>query len=236
MKSASQRLADIVASGKATPDLLKRVKIYPKTWSRWINQADINGLDWFDASQDEVTVERQDLVGLASAIIADESTVTLRRLFVATMMWGSGPWNGRGPRNTSLALADGRLNRTLKETHNLVINGQPGEAYARFMANRVGPSFFTKWLWATGLGSDLEVVPLVLDQRVWASLGALGWDSRAAANGSRLRKDRYRAYLYTCAQWAADAPTTFSGPEDVENVLFQWAGEQPGMRRGGART
>jgi|GEM_PF-1628972 hypothetical protein len=226
-----QRLVDVVESGEVTPDPRKSVTIYPATWVKWIRPEDTPGVRWFDPTQPKVTIERQDLVTLAGAIDTDDP-VALRGLFAATMMWGSGPWNGRGPRYTAQALADHRLADTLRDTRYSVLHNEPEDAYARFKVNGIGPSFFTKWFWAAGLGSRLEVKPLVLDERVWASLSALGWNSVVAAGGSRLRKRRYRAYLDTCALWAADKPKLFGGPEDVENVLFQWAGGRRDRRRG----
>jgi hypothetical protein len=228
---APQRLVELVQSGERIPDASKRVTIYPATWARWIRPEDTEGLGWFDPTQQQVAVERRDLVALAQAVDADDP-ITLRRLFVATMMWGSGPWNGRGPRYTAQALKDPQLAGALRESRNSILHNQPEDAYARFKIDGVGPSFFTKWFWAASLGSSLEVTPLVLDERVWASLSALGWNSVQAA-GSRLRKRRYRAYLDTCATWAADKPELFGGPEDVENVLFQWAGGRRRRQRSG---
>lgn len=224
MRKAPQLLVELVESSEFSPDVVRRVKVYPATWARWIaDDAETEGLTWFDTSIREATVERADLLNLA-ATIEDDDPTTLRRLFVATMMWGTGQSNGRGPRYLSLALADSRLDETLHHTRQAVLDNRPEDAYSQFKIDGVGPSFFTKWFWAAGLGSDLRVVPLVLDARVWASLGALGWNSVTAAE-SRLRKLRYRAYLDVCAEWAAGNPELFSSPEDVENVLFRWAGK-----------
>jgi hypothetical protein len=232
MEQAPQRLVDLIEAGEFSPDRRRVVTIYPGTWGRWIQTTDTEQLGWFNLKQPQVTVELQDLATLAGAVYADDP-IALRRLFLATMMWGSGPWNGRGPRYTAQALADHRLADTLRDTRYSVLHNEPEDAYARFRVHGVGPPFFTKWFWAAGLGSRLEVKPLVLDERVWESLGALGWNSVVAAGGSRLRKRRYRAYLDTCATWAADKPELFGGPEDVENVLFQWAGGRRRRQRSG---
>jgi hypothetical protein len=234
MSSTPERFIELVQSGEYIPDATKRVTIYPATWARWIRPEDTKGLRWFDPTQQQVAVERRDLVALARAVDT-EDPITIRRLFVATMMWGSGPWNGRGPRYTAQALSDPRLADTLRDTRHSILRNSPEDAYARFKVKGVGPSFFTKWFWAAGLASNLRITPLVLDERVWASLGALSWNSVDAAGGSRLRKRRYRAYLDTCALWAADKPKLFGGPEDVENVLFQWAGGRRDRRRGSSR-
>jgi hypothetical protein len=202
----------------------RSVKIYPLTWRPWLRDcepaAEVLSTVGGDAARTEIS--RTNLVNYAKNAKSGDPD-NLVRLFVATMMWGSGTTNGRGPRNTSLALRDPRLADTLGLTQELVLAGNPEGAYAAFRVDGLGPSFFTKWLWAVALGTKITPTPLILDERVWASLGALGWSSLEAA-GSRRRALRYRAYLETMADWArADLPGITS-PEDLEEVLFQWRG------------
>jgi len=111
---------------------------------------------------------------------------------------------------------------SLVRTREMVLGGDPGEAYVSFRSTGVGPAFYTKWFWAVGLDRNLNPTPLILDARVWASLGALGWDSRESA-GSRRWKHRYPAYLTAMEGWASNLPDV-KGAEHLEQMLFQWAG------------
>lgn len=165
---------------------------------------------------DEIT--REDLkTHAASTDLSDSDGV--RRLFVEVMMWGSGKRNGRGPRYTEMALASVGAVETLLEARTRLEAGDIEGAYPLFGdLGGIGPSFFTKWLWLMGHNAGTSPRPLILDDRVGASLVALGWDSRKAA-GSRRRSARYVAYLRACEIWASEHPG-FT-PEDVEFSLFR---------------
>lgn len=165
------------------------------------------------------SVRRADLVKFAANADGADG---LLRLFVATMIWGTGTGDNRGPWRTAEALrnSDAAV-RMLANTRDLVLDGQPGTAYRTFRLPKVGPAFFTKWFWAVALPHSPTLVPLILDARVWASLGKLGWDSRTAA-GTTDWGARYEAYLSACARWAVLAG--LDGPEQVEQLLFDWAG------------
>jgi hypothetical protein len=166
-------------------------------------------------------ISRADLLAYSKAAVGTDDS-TMVRLFVATMIWGSGTSNGRGPMNTAAALHDERLGEALKASHSHVVSERVPEAYRVFRVHRVGPSFFTKWFWAAGLAQPLRLTPLILDSRVWDALGAVRWNSIDAA-GSRLRRERYAAYLVAMDRWWHRVRGVES-PEALENVMFQWAG------------
>ncbi|MFA5566518.1 MAG: hypothetical protein WC184_10885 [Acidimicrobiia bacterium] len=184
------------------------VKTNPATWQKYETMRDFGDLPKL-ISRDDLRQERAS----AGSLGDDE---VLRRLFVMTMMWGSGTRNGRGPRNCDKALASKPL-PVLRESAALVADGDLSAAY---MLHKklpgVGPAFFTKWLWLVGSNQDQQPQPLILDSLVWKSLAELGWDSREAS-GSRLWAKRYVAYLNACRVWAKDNNTT---PEDIEYTLF----------------
>jgi len=198
----------------------------PGTWRPWLEHDGTAVAVLTDYSGDEIPnrgqVSRADLSQLSQRIDATDRD-SLVRLFVATMLWGSGTSNGRAPRYTAAALKDERLVPSLLETRQMILDGSPGEAYVSFHCDGVGPAFFTKWFWAVGLGQNLEPTPLILDARVWASLGALGWDSREAA-GSRRWRQRYVAYLDAMQKWSGSDLPGIETAEQLEQVLFQWAG------------
>lgn len=198
----------------------------PTTWRPWIGHhpAADSVLEEFatDDTANGGVVDRDDLVRLSQACDAGDEE-SLVRLLVATMLWGSGTSNGRGPRYTCDALDDSRLAQALASTREMVLDGDPGQAYASFRCRGIGPAFYTKWFWAAGLSCLLKPTPLILDARVWASLGALGWDSRESA-GSRRWKDRYPAYLKSMERWAESELPGVESAEHLEQMLFQWAG------------
>lgn len=187
------------------------------TWEPWLDHPDAALV--LKEFGPRGTVGRQDLLALATAARSGAASEHVQ-LFVATMIWGSGTTNGRGPRYTHAALEDARLVDCLASTHALCHRMDYSSAYTTFRMNGVGPAFFTKWFWASTLGAELMLTPLILDDRVWRSLGSLGWDSRVAA-GSRRWGDRYVAYLRALHQWATLIGVS---PEELEWALFTTAG------------
>jgi hypothetical protein len=219
-------LRKMLSNSGRRPDPLRIVEFRPATWQPWLkgnnDAAAVLHAYATDAVSNSGRISRADLAQLSrEADAADHATVI--RLFAATMIWGSGTSNGRCPRYTASALADARLIPSLIATRQLVLEGRPGAAYARFRTDGVGPSFFTKWFWVSGIDRGLSPTPLILDDRVWASLAALGWDSRVAA-ASRRRNDRYEAYLESMERWAAAKLPGISTAEQLEQVLFAWSG------------
>src|SRR6476646_961537 len=77
------------------------VQIRFDTWMRYSHIAAV-------ALPERATIHRSELRDLARATWASGTCATpeaIERLFVATMMWGSGTANGRGPRYTDEALS-----------------------------------------------------------------------------------------------------------------------------------
>jgi hypothetical protein len=104
----------------------------------------------------------------------------------------------------------------------LVREGGTDAAYRRLSRapghlDKVGESFFTKWLWIASTGFDVSPRPLILDEQVMKSLLALQWREDVRGYGKR-----YIAYLDQADQWA-----TFLGvdPETIERALFEAGGE-----------
>lgn len=180
----------------------RSVGFHPKTWRPWLasdpTAADL--LDELGGDGHGASVDRSCLAELASQLGTDHADGHVR-LFTATMIWGSGTRNGRGPRNTCRALRAPSLAATLRLSAALVTHEDFASAYVAARLPGVGPAFFTKWLWAVGLARPRPPRPLILDSLVWASLARLGWNSRDAAGSSRWA-DRYVAYVSTMHRWA----------------------------------
>ena len=164
-------------------------------------------------------ISRNDLKDAAVSAFKLNDLSELPRLFVKTMMWGSGTTNGRGPRYTASALRRSDIAQLMMKIHEDLTGGKIEEAYGLHKKiHGVGPSFHTKLLWVVGSAIETKgLTPLILDDRVWAGLKRIGWNSRKSA-GSRNRGKRYRAYLSACDFWAKE---NHCSQEDIEFTLFE---------------
>lgn len=159
---------------------------------------------------------------------------TNRVLFVATMMWGRGPKNGRLMPKFQKVSNHNDFEKTLQQTRDFILKGKPVDAYQAWVDSGIigiGEAFFTKWFFVCGLdsrrGSGLQ--PLVLDSRVWKSLSAIGWSSKRQT-GKDYRKDpagTYGAYLKAVDVWAEELSTASVkiSPLQVEQLLFRKNGK-----------
>jgi hypothetical protein len=124
--------------------------------------------------QGDATITRADLVALSQRLLGTGKTdLDLISMWVATMAWGSGKTNGRGPWRLEQSLCARQLVGTLRSTHELVQRGQLAEAHAAFDVYGIGESFFTKWFWVASLSAPQERRALILDKRVRTTLWRL---------------------------------------------------------------
>ncbi|KOV73767.1 hypothetical protein ADL00_04135 [Streptomyces sp. AS58] len=163
-------------------------------------------------------ISRGDLVHLRDRI--DDDPDSLRDLFVAVMIWGSGTTNGRGPRYTEAALSDVRMPTVLQTTRKAVRDGDLREAYRQFALKGVGRSFFTKWFAAVDDRDAACDRALIFDDRVLCSLNAFGWSSWQAA-GTRHWPTRYATYVSSMHDWALSLGVT---ADRLEWLLFHLNG------------
>ena len=162
-----------------------------------------------------------------------ESDVSNRVLFVAAMMWGRGPKNGRLMPKFEMVSTAVNFEETLKQTRDLITAGKPVEAYQVWIDSGIrgiGEPFFTKWFFVCGLDPKAAVLqPLVLDSRVWKSLSKIGWSSKRQT-WTKYRKDKagaYGAYLEAMKQWASELSdeTLKISPLQVEQFFFRESGK-----------
>ena len=162
-----------------------------------------------------------------------ESDVSNRVLFVAAMMWGRGPKNGRLMPKFELVSTAVKFEETLKQTRDLITEGKPVEAYQAWIDSGIkgiGEPFFTKWFFVCGLDSKVSgLQPLVLDSRVWKSLSKIRWSSERQT-GTKYRKNparAYGAYLEGMKQWASELSdgTVKISPLQVEQFFFRKSGK-----------
>jgi hypothetical protein len=168
-------------------------------------------------------ISRRDIIDLA------HKTATKRdreALLIAALVWGKGPKNNRMFPAFVRLLTDPQLDAALEGSAQHAAAGRPAAAYRSWRESGVrglGEAFFTKWLWAASHTGPNRFSPekprcLVLDARVWNSLGADAhrWSSVVAA-GTNRRADRYEAYTRACAHWANELGVS---AENVEWALF----------------
>jgi len=158
-----------------------------------------------------------------------ESDVSNRVLFVAAMMWGRGPKNGRLMPKFEMVSNSVNFEETLKQTRDLITDGKPVEAYQAWIDSGIkgiAEPFFTKGFFICGLDSHARgLQSLVLDSRVWKSLKKIGWSSERQT-GTKYRKNpagAYGAYLEAMTQWASELSdeTVEISPLQVEQFFFR---------------
>ncbi|MGW0928098.1 8-oxoguanine DNA glycosylase OGG fold protein [Streptomyces sp. NPDC002644] len=201
----------------------KPVRFRPETWRSRLEPHGAAhvlgiGVECVNGPSGDRLISRGDLATLRDSVGGDPGG--LRDLFVAVMVWGSGTTNGRGPRYTEAALSDPRLLAVLGTTRQAVRDGDLGSAYQQFILRGVGRSFFTKWFAAVDDRDSTGERALILDDRVFRSLNALGWSSWRAA-GTRRWPTRYEVYVSSMHAWASSLGVT---AEWLEWLLFHLNG------------
>ncbi|MGW3017256.1 8-oxoguanine DNA glycosylase OGG fold protein [Streptomyces longwoodensis] len=195
------------------------VRFRPRTWRPWLEPHGAAGvLDLgvacVNGPSGDRLISREDLSRLRER--AGDDPDSLRDLFVAVMIWGSGTTNGRAPRHTEAALSDARMTPVLRTTSGAVREGDLSGAYRHFVLKGVGRSFFTKWFAAVDDRDGTAERGLILDDRVFRSLNALGWISWEAA-GTRHWPTRYVTYVSSMHEWASALGVT---ADRLEWLLF----------------
>ncbi|MER6568391.1 hypothetical protein ABT288_20010 [Streptomyces sp. NPDC001093] len=200
MMEQLQKLVDRYGDCEQEP-----VRFRPGTWRSWLEPhgaahvLDI-GIGCATGASGDRLISRGDLADLRDRVGDDPDG--LRDLFVAVMIWGSGTTNGRGPRYTEAALSDARMPGVLRATREAVRDGDLSRAYRQFALKGVRRSFFTKWFAAVDDRNATWDRALILDDRVFRSLNALGWSSWKAA-GTRHWPTRYVTYVSSMHGWAS---------------------------------
>ncbi|WP_405890254.1 hypothetical protein OG427_17860 [Streptomyces sp. NBC_00133] len=201
----------------------KPVRFRPGTWRSRLEPHEAAhvldiGVGCANGPSGDRLISRGDLSHIRDRVGDDPNS--LRDLFVAVMIWGSGTTNGRGPRYTEAALSDARMSTVLRTTREAVREGDLSGAYRQFVLNRVGRSFFTKWFAAIDDRDATCDRALILDDRVFRSLNALGWSSWKAA-GTRHWPTRYATYVSSMHGWASALGVT---ADWLEWLLFHLNG------------
>lgn len=227
----------------------KPVRFRPSTWIRTLadvpaEQGIVQVLDedrWALADPSEGKpgdrlIDRSQLneVAAKTSLADDRELLTL---FLLVQVWGAGTSGGRTLRHTRTAFGNPEallqsLRTTARKLRAADTDTSPLEtAYKEWNVGGVGRSFFTKWFAYAGRVDGRAWQPLILDDRVFATLNnTLGAKTSAMAASSN-RARRYRAYVEHLHAWAAELatePTTADvDAERLEWVLFRHNGEAP---------
>jgi len=155
-------------------------------------------------------------------------------LFVATMMWGRGPKNGRMMPKFQVAASHREFDKTLSNTRESVMQGDLKGAYSQWLSSGIRgirEPFFTKWLFVCGLRNDPGILQaFTLDGRVRASLRTLEWPDAPLKKILRGKPALfYETYLKTLTTWAAELSDKQCQitPLQVEQFLFRKNGDMP---------
>jgi 8-oxoguanine DNA glycosylase-like protein len=178
-------------------------------------------------------IKRQDLRGLADAVVKDVGDQHLIALIITVQAWGSGiagqGGDGRGPWRAAgaLGLPDrrpdsqpgaGRLAAARTAVH---LSRRDVAGAWRHLKRGPGhlprwdEAFYTKLMAAAGYEHSPQPWPLILDGRVRAALKALKEPVKGYGRGD------YLAYLEWAQCWADRWQVS---PEQVEFALFKHAG------------
>ncbi|RIQ31205.1 8-oxoguanine DNA glycosylase OGG fold protein [Jiangella rhizosphaerae] len=179
----------------------------------------------------------RDGVRAACAAMNVDDTKEVLRTFVLAMAWASGLTGGRYQANTAKAILDpARAFRVLSDAAKALRHagsmrdGALEEVHRWWSLPGVGQSYASKWWALAGRTEGRDWQPLVLDDRVYATLNdtlRIGGTARLA--GSRRRADRYRAYVETVHRWAVELQLAGHDvdAERIEFVLFHHNGGAP---------
>jgi hypothetical protein len=211
-------------------DLLTESKPVPVPRQSWLKYYPSEAEDLF--SREFFAKNSISISALESLAVSGASN---KVLFVATMMWGRGPKNGRLMPKFRKVSQDANFEATLEKTRGLITVGKPVDAYQAWIDSGIKgirEPFFTKWLFVCGLDSKATgLQPLVLDSRVWKSLSAIGWSSERQT-GTKYRKNpagAYGAYLEAMKFWASEmsSEAVTISPLQVEQFFFRKNGNLP---------
>jgi len=171
-------------------------------------------------------LSREDIANIGG--LAINGNAHIRKLFLATMIWGYGT-AGYGPHRTHLMLQSPNVNEILLASFNAVAQGQIAQAYVNFQIKWCGPPFFTKFFYFVGLLHNVQPLPLIFDSRVATTfkllLDDLHLDSHdygiSRSDNGRWYPRRYApgyvAYINTINCWAHELECR---PDAIELFLF----------------
>ena len=164
-------------------------------------------------------ISRGNIVALSKEAVETCDIGDIRKLFLATMIWGYGT-TGYGPWRTAEMFSTRNFSYMIENAFNLVLRNRILDAYTQFNIKRCGPPYFTKYLYFIGYGAGLDLYPLILDTRVWEALrDRVEIDTTLFVKKSTWwYPEGYLRYVRTMHHWAA---TLNCEAHNIEYLLFK---------------
>jgi hypothetical protein len=158
-----------------------------------------------------ISIRRSDMERL-SRQVRDGGYKQIRKLFLASMIWGYVKDDLRGAWRTNQMLSYPRAEEMLEKAARSISNGQIIEACKGFTLPWCGSVFSTKFFYFIGLGAGISPLPCILDDRVAQCLEQLGreegWDLPVFDNvygkGVRRCPEGYIQYIWSLDKWAKE--------------------------------
>lgn len=157
------------------------------------------------------SIRRIDIEGL-SREVRNGGYAQIRKLFLASMIWGYVKDDRRGAWRTKQMLSYHGAQEVLEKAARWVSNGQIVEACRGFKLPWCGSVFSTKFFYFIGLGAGISPLPCILDDRVGQSLEQLGreegWNlppfNDVHGKGIRRCPEGYVQYIQSLDEWAKE--------------------------------
>jgi hypothetical protein len=136
----------------------------------------------------------------------------VRKLFLASMVWGYVRDDRRGAWRTKQMLSYTRAGEILEKAARWISDGQIVEACKGFKLPWCGSAFSTKFFYFIGLGAGISPLPYILDSNVAQSLEQLGkeegWNlppfDNVYGKGIRRCPEGYIQYIWALDEWAKE--------------------------------
>lgn len=163
------------------------------------------------SQQFPTSIRRIDVEGL-SRQVRNGSYTQIRKLFLASMIWGYVKDDLRGAWRTKQMLSHGGAEEMLENAARWISNGQIVEACKGFKVPWCGSVFSTKFFYFIGLGAGTSLLPCILDSKVAQSLEQLGkeegWNlppfDNVCEEGIRRCPEGYIQYIRALDEWAKE--------------------------------
>ena len=187
---------------------------------RWVPDRWTAAFAGYEDAHAELEAHSDDAGGIARYYIHAHAGGDPVKLFLMAMAWGYKP-KDYGPHRVRAILASDRAANRIRAIVELTQrDGAAAGWHALLNTHRISGlnmSFGTKLLYFAGYTSGHSPRPLILDERVRASLQEVA-PGTVPANGT-VRNADYLRYLELAEQWAAD-PVWRQQPDVVEYGLF----------------
>lgn len=205
--------------------------VKPWLWDKHIGYLPGLSLSGSPADDGLIQITREDVFRLAETARSTNGTTDLHSLFWTVMAWGiAGNMRNVGRTAAFAAESTDRLSETLRRAADASYSGAPQDAYLEFINDgkvpRLGPAFFSKFLYFTGNRESTTRRCFIYDDRVHTALNII------KGQQPQLTSSTYADYSATVHRWSL-AASDFAGslvpPDEIEFRLYllgQDAGSQ----------